>query len=162
MGTTLNKENYISIDDYEKENNISNDRLVEMIRAGELPGRLMDDKWYVDKALPVNLDNNTSGKGESELVPDEVKKWNWGAFLLCPIWSVSNNVFIGLLSIIPFVGFVVAIILGAKGSDLAWQKKQWESIEHFQQVQRKWAIGGIVVAIPFTILLIISIISAVI
>jgi hypothetical protein len=72
-------------------------------------------------------------------VPPEVKKWNWGAFLLGGIWGLGNGVPIALLSFIPFFGFIMNIILGVKGSEWAWKKKRWESVEHFKRVQKIWA-----------------------
>ncbi|MFH1776609.1 MAG: hypothetical protein ABH952_03505 [Candidatus Omnitrophota bacterium] len=43
----------------------------------------------------------------------------------------------------------MAIILGIKGKEWAWQNKKWESIEYFQKIQKLWsywAIGVILVA----------------
>ncbi len=83
---------------------------------------------------------NTSGQGEAAVVPPEIQGWNWGAFLLTWIWGIGNNVMIALLAlIIPFWG----IYLGLKGNELAWRNKQWESVEHFKQVQRRWALWGL-------------------
>ncbi|MGZ5049528.1 MAG: cytochrome c oxidase assembly factor Coa1 family protein [Methylobacter sp.] len=90
---------------------------------------------------------NTSGHGKKAIVPAEIDKWNWGAFLLNWIWGVGNNTYIALLMFVPFVNFVMPIVLGVKGSAWAWQNKEWESVDHFKSVQRKWAIwGGIVTA----------------
>lgn len=30
-----------------------------------------------------------------------------------------------------------------QGRELAWQNKRWESVEHFNEVQRKWSLWGI-------------------
>jgi hypothetical protein len=76
-------------------------------------------------------------------IPPEIDRWNWGAFLLSWIWGIGNNTFIALLTFIPIVGFVMMIVLGAKGSAWAWRNKQWESVAHFQRVQREWAVAGI-------------------
>jgi type II secretory pathway pseudopilin PulG len=72
-------------------------------------------------------------------VPEGVKGWSWGAFLLNWIWAIGNRTWIGLLALIPYVGFVVAIWLGFKGREMAWKNKQWDSIEHFNRVQKKWS-----------------------
>ena len=101
---------------------------------------------------------NTSGQGSGAIVPDEIKGWNWGAFLLTWIWSIGNNVWIGLVSLVPYVGFVMSIILGIKGSEWAWQARRWDSIEQFKKVQRKWTIAGLVIPIVIVIILIIIII----
>ena len=56
---------------------------------------------------------NTSGQGAASVVPGEIKGWNWGAFFLNWIWSIGNNVWIGLLALI--LGIIMSIILGVKG-----------------------------------------------
>ena len=86
---------------------------------------------------------NTSGQGNLAVIPREISGWNWGAFLLSWIWGIGNNVWIALLALIPYVGFIMAIVLGVKGSEWAWENKRWDSIEHFKATQRKWAYWGI-------------------
>jgi hypothetical protein len=49
-------------------------------------------------------------------IPEEIDRWNWGAFLLNWIWGLGNNTFIALLTLVPFVGLVMPFVLGAKGS----------------------------------------------
>lgn len=41
---------------------------------------------------------NTSGQGVAAVVPPELDRWNWGAFLLNWIWGIGNNTFIALLT----------------------------------------------------------------
>ena len=77
--------------------------------------------------------------------PAEVKRWNWGAFLLTWIWGIGNQVWIALLALIPLVGFVMMFVLGAKGNEWAWEKRRWDSVESFHSTQRKWAIAGLIV-----------------
>ena len=88
---------------------------------------------------------NSSGQGPAAVVPAEVARWNWGAFLLTWIWGIGNNTFIALLAFIPLVGFVMMFVLGARGSAWAWQNKKWDSIEEFRAVQRKWAKWALIV-----------------
>ncbi len=83
-------------------------------------------------------------------IPDGIKGWSWGAFLLNWIWAIFNRTWWGLLALIPYVGFVVAIWLGFKGREMAWKNSSWDSIEHFNRVQKKWsqwAVGIILAAI---------------
>jgi hypothetical protein len=87
---------------------------------------------------------NTSGQGESVIVPEEVKGWSWGAFILTWIWGVCNGVLISLLCLIPIFGIAWAFVLGVKGNEWAWRNKKWDSIEHFKNTQRGWNIAGIV------------------
>jgi Cytochrome oxidase complex assembly protein 1 len=85
---------------------------------------------------------NTSGGGSRAVVPPEIDRWNWGAFLLTWIWGIGNSTFIALLMFIPFVNIVMWFVLGAKGSSWAWQNKRWDSVEDFKRTQRKWAMWG--------------------
>lgn len=96
---------------------------------------------------------NTSGQGESAVVPKEINRWNWGAFFLNWIWGIGNNTLIALLTFVPFVGFVMPFVLGAKGSAWAWQNKRWNSIEEFKQVQRSWAKWGFIIFLAFVTLI---------
>jgi hypothetical protein len=85
-------------------------------------------------------DVNTSGQGKDAIIPEAIKGWSWGGFLWGWIWAIGNKTWIGLLALIPYVGLIVIIYLGIKGRELAWRNKQWDSVEHFIEVQRKWAL----------------------
>ena len=97
---------------------------------------------------------NTSGLGSRAIVPPDLGDFNWGAFLLTWIWGIGNNVWISLLAllgILPYIGWIaqiaMAIILGLRGSEWAWQSKRWENLEHFRKTQRSWMWWGIGVLI---------------
>ena len=91
----------------------------------------------------------SSGQGFLKgAIPEEIKEWNWGAFLLTWIWGIGNKVWValaGLVSLlpIPLAGLAVAIVLGIKGNEWAWQCKKWESVEQFRHRQRIWMYWGI-------------------
>ena len=85
--------------------------------------------------LTQNVVNNSGMKQDD--FPEGVKGWSWGAFFLNWIWAIFNKSYIGLLALIPYVGLIVGIYLGIKGRELAWKNKQWDSVEHFNRVQRK-------------------------
>lgn len=87
-------------------------------------------------------------------IPNEVRRWNWGAFFLTWIWGIGNNVLVSFLVWVPFLGFVMPIVLGIKGGEWAWQKKRWESVAHFQRVQRIWAWVGFGVFLWFMALMV--------
>lgn len=99
---------------------------------------------------------NNSGQGGlfdlSVPVPEEIKGWNWGAFLISPFWLVSNRVWIGFLALVPLFGFWMAIALGVKGNEWAWKSRRWQSIDQFQTAQKKWAIAGIVLGISVNLI----------
>lgn len=82
--------------------------------------------------------------GESDL-PDGVRGWSWGAFLLNWIWAIGNKTWIGLLAFIPYVGFIMAIVLGVKGREWAWKNNEWESVEHFNEVQKRWSFWAVTI-----------------
>jgi len=79
----------------------------------------------------------------SKEIPLGIAGWSWGAFLWNWIWAIFNNTWIGLLALIPGVNIVMIFVLGVKGREWAWKNKQWESVEHFNRVQRKWSVWGI-------------------
>lgn len=89
--------------------------------------------------------DNTSGMGKDAEIPEEIKGWCWGAFGLNWIWAIFNNTWIGLLVFTPHAGFIMCFILGIYGREWAWRNKRWESIEHFNSVQRKWSIAALIV-----------------
>lgn len=108
-------------------------------RLMRIGGSLLDN---VTKRKGVVMEN-TSGQGKDAVVPQEIRGWNWGAFLLQWIWGVGNNTFIALLVFIPFLNLVMPFVLGFKGNAWAWKNKRWESVEEFHRIQRKWAAWGL-------------------
>jgi hypothetical protein len=96
--------------------------------------------------LPFTGENN-SGSGGSTIPPPGVKGWSWGAFFLSWIWAGFNRTWIGLLALTPYLGILVAIYLGVQGRELAWRNKRWESLEHFNRVQRRWSIWGAILVL---------------
>ncbi len=97
------------------------------------------------KEAPPLPYQNSSASGKGFPVPKEIRKWNWGAFLLTIIWGIGNKTYISLLTLIPIFGFIMAFVLGAKGSEWAWRNKEWEGVAHFRRVQKKWARAGLIV-----------------
>lgn len=95
---------------------------------------------------------NTSGQGKLAIVPAEIKGWSWGAFLMNWIWGLGNGTYIALLMFVPFVNLVMFFVLGAKGNEWAWRNKKWDSVEHFQAVQKKWAIAGLIILVAGVLL----------
>lgn len=78
-------------------------------------------------------------------VPDGVKGWSWGAFLLNVVWAIGNRTWIGLLCLVPGPSLVMPFVLGAKGREWAWKNKPWASLEQFNRVQRQWSYWGVVI-----------------
>ncbi len=109
---------------------------------------------------------NNSGMPEAEL-PESLRGFNWGAFLVPVIWSAFNRVWIGMLTwvgvlallidfperlewlrmLLLLVSFGLTVYLGFKGNELAWRSKRWRSAEHFTRVQRNWLWASLIVTI---------------
>lgn len=81
----------------------------------------------------------------ADTIPDSARGWSWGAFLLNWIWAINNRTWIGLLSLVPYLGLIMAVVLGFKGKEWAWKNNQWKSVEHFDEVQKKWSFWGVTI-----------------
>ncbi len=92
-----------------------------------------------------NAFNNDSGQGDASVLPAELKGFNWAALFGSWVWGLGNSVWIALLCLVPCVGFFMRFFLGAKGNEMAWKSKRWESIQAFRSAQMTWGvIGGLV------------------
>ncbi len=119
-----------------------------------LQSRLKTGAWPEQHAAS----SCNSGMGPYTPVPAEIKGWNWGGFLMTWIWGIGNNVWISLIALlgfIPWIGWIIElimrIILGIHGNEWAWQRKKWESIEHFKKTQRNWMWWGVSLLIAYII-----------
>jgi serine/threonine protein kinase len=109
-----------------------------------------------NQLLPLKEIINNSGCGinnQNETVPEEILGWNWGAFLMPWLWMWPNQVWYGLFCFIPHGWWLMAIALGSKGNEWAWKSRPWRSIEQFKAHQRGWAIAGILIGAPISIML---------
>lgn len=61
----------------------------------------------------VGLANSEFQRGNQE-VPEEIKKWNWGAFSLNIIWGIGNKTYLPLLCLIPLFNFVWCLFADSK------------------------------------------------
>lgn len=94
---------------------------------------------------PTGSFDARSGHGPASVIPEEIKRWSWGAFLLTFIWGIKHRVWMSLLVFVPVVNVVAPFILGHKGNELAWREKSWPSVDAFHATQRKWAMAGLIV-----------------
>lgn len=90
----------------------------------------------------VGLANSEFQRGNQE-VPQEIKKWNWGAFSLNIIWGIGNKTYLPLLYLIPLFNLVWVFICGFKGNEWAWRDGNYTDVETFKQVQKTWSRAGI-------------------
>lgn len=95
----------------------------------------------------------------ADAVPAGVRGWCWGGFLLSWIWAIGNKTWWGLLALIPYVNFGVIIWLGLHGREMAWKNRQWDSVEHFNRVQRawtQWALGLMAASVAVVVAIVVA------
>lgn len=115
-----------------------------------------------DKAQFCDFCGQKTSSGTSPVVqeiPNEIKGWSWGGFLMSWLWSIGNKTWIGLLALIPYAGLIMNVVLGVKGREWAWKNKQWESVDQFKKVQKNWAVWGVVLLSIIPVLGIVSVIT---
>lgn len=88
------------------------------------------------------MEEKSSVQGKKEAMPEELNRWNWGAFFLSAIWGIGNKTYVALLALIPVLNIFVMIALGLRGNKWAWKNKEWDSVEHFVTIQKRWNIAG--------------------
>lgn len=102
--------------------------------------------------MSINTESQyISGMGKHSVVPEEIKKWNWGAVLFNWIWGIGNSTYIALLMFVPLINIVMIFMLGAKGSEWAWRNRTWRDVEHFKSTQKAWRNAGfalVLVVVP--------------
>ena len=124
------------------------------IRNSETESKKTDDSSKIQEEYSKLFNRNNSA------VPDSIKKWNWGAFLLNCIWGVCNGIYWPLISLfIPGSGIIISLILGINGNEWAWKAKEWKSESEFLECQRKWTIAGWVAALVMFVSIVIIIVS---
>lgn len=87
-------------------------------------------------------------------------RWNWAAFFWNWLWMCNNglagtNILLLISCFIPYVNIISVIYLGIKGSQLAWQHRRFDSVDHFKRVQgvwTKWAVWVIAIGLIFDLL----------
>lgn len=89
--------------------------------------------------------------------PRNLDSFNFGAFYFNWIWGVANGVYWALWCLIPYVGFIIGIVLGCKANRCAWEKFNGtaEEFEAKQAAWSKWAwilFGVAIVCILITII----------
>ena len=110
----------------------------------------MQNPYQAPKSVVADIvgsSENNSGEGSATDIPPGVKGWSWGAFLWNWIWAPFNRTWIGLLALVPYLGVIVVFYLGFKGRELAWRNKRWDSLEHFNRVQRRWSKWGLILIV---------------
>ncbi|MBI4219743.1 MAG: zinc ribbon domain-containing protein [Chloroflexi bacterium] len=116
-------------------------------------------------AVPATKAND-SGRADAVL-PQELKGWNWAAFLwgmigFAPVWGYFNRVWIAFLLAVVWLsplfsptvrtvfivgGLLLTVYLGFKGNELAWRGRRWDGTEQFRRTQQGWLTWGLGIAV---------------
>lgn len=87
--------------------------------------------------LTISINNQPIDRNSNDL--EKLKKWNWGAFLLAPIWTLANKLEKWtILYFIPGVNIFVIFYLGKNGNRLAFEESTIESVDDFMIIQKDW------------------------
>ena len=86
---------------------------------------------------------NTSGSGEYASVPEDLDKWNWGAFLSPVLWAFRFRCYNGLLCLIPIFRIYYMFCFARHANEYAWRNNAWNDIAEFKYWQKRWLWYGI-------------------
>ncbi len=75
-------------------------------------------------------------------MPQELRKWNWGAFAFGIWWGIGHKTYLPLLALVPFLNFIWIFVCGAKGNEWAWKAGNYMDINHFNVVMAPWNRAG--------------------
>ncbi|MBC8453043.1 MAG: zinc ribbon domain-containing protein [Chloroflexi bacterium] len=143
----------------------------------DLRGPVSDSDTGPRPDIPISQQNpfgspdapahNTSGTKGAE-IPEEIKKWNWAAFLMPAVWGLFSGVpytvvLFGAAFLPPTVQLIVmvaaSLYLGAKGNELSWRGKKWRSVEHFKAFQKQWTSWAIKLTVAVLAILLFYVMS---
>ena len=115
--------------------------------------KIIDEKTAIVKC--IRCKRNFKVTYDERHFPDNIKQFNWGAFLIGGIWGFFNGspgyaslcLLLNFLSSISYLGiifglssFVFQLFGGINGNRKAWLAKDWASFEVFEKTQKDWDI----------------------
>ncbi|EKQ57603.1 MULTISPECIES: hypothetical protein [unclassified Clostridium] len=100
---------------------------------------------------------NTVTNVSPQVVPQEIRKWNWGAFMFNIFWGIGNKSYLPLLCLIPLFNIIWVFVCGAKGNEWAWKNGNYSSAQEFLLVQSTWSRAGFVAFIVTVILVVLDV-----
>lgn len=121
-------------------------------RYPEAPATARVAPMQAQQQAPLNqqININMGAQAQQEYqrqreTPACLNQWSWGAFYWGWIWGVGNGVYWPLITLIPYVGqiaaLIIAFILGANGNRYAWDKYTGTAAE-FDEKQHNWAVAA--------------------
>ena len=136
-------------------------------RYPETPATARVAPMQVPQQAPLNQQININvgaqqGQEQQRETPACLNQWSWGAFYWGWIWGIGNGVYWPLITLIPYVGqvaaLIIAFVLGANGNRYAWEKFTGSAAE-FDEKQHNWAVAA---GICFLICIVIVIIAVIV
>lgn len=111
-----------------------------------------------------NINSKSYSTNVYDELPEEVNKWNWGAFMFPLFWGIGNKCYLTLLTFIPYIGLIMRFICGALGNKWAYDKTAtyYDSPEEFSKAQQSWNRGGFAAFIATIAVIVISIFIAIV
>lgn len=117
---------------------------------------------------PQNYDeivNPRHEEREEKSEPSTLHDWNWGAFLLYPIWGFGNGCWWAILVAMVFGATIIPnFIFGVYGNRWAWKNRSWSSADDFENTQKSWTkwtlvYFGAIFVLVFSLFFVISILA---
>ncbi len=90
----------------------------------------------------------------------ELTKWSWSAFFGASLWAFGSRLYgWGVVSLIPGINVVAALVLGMRGRRESWKDGEWKDFADFWKRQKQlrnivlaaWGVIGILVGIVWLI-----------
>lgn len=141
---------------------LDSSRPTERVPAAPVAPMQMPQNAPLNQQININMGGAQPGQEMKRETPQCLNKWNWGAFYWGWIWGIGNGVYWPLVTLIPYVGQVAALIimfiLGANGSRYAWEKFNGTAAE-FDEKQHSWAVAAGIAFLICIVIVIIAIIA---
>ncbi|MBL7853723.1 MAG: hypothetical protein JNL17_04970 [Cyclobacteriaceae bacterium] len=123
------------IDLLQKTSGESNPDILELAKEEAGKRNLKLELTHKDDKINIESKSNDHRK---------LRKWNWGAFILAPIWTLANRLEKWtILCFVPILNIVVAFYLGYNGNRLAFGKSKIDSVDDFMVIQKNWGLWGV-------------------
>ena len=106
-------------------------------------GAAYGQQYSYDQQNSYGSAYNSSNYSYQEM-PDELRKWNWGAMMFNIFWGIGNKAYMPLLCLIPCFSFIWMFVCGAKGNEWAWNAGTYQNLETFKAAQDSWNRAGFV------------------